>query len=182
MNATLRLPKTTSVFLRAELDSLSISSFFVAHGNERRLGPWMRSYALNPRNDNFEPRFHLSATRSFLGFGLALHFAQGEIMSQLHSSPRRRTPVRLLSGYSRVLAAFLLTLVAPGTFAQVTHVSNPYAGATVYASPDYVTEVNTAIAAEPAGSTLANQMAVVGNTPTFHLAGPHRGNCGRLSE
>jgi cellulose 1,4-beta-cellobiosidase len=49
----------------------------------------------------------------------------------------------------------------------VTHVANPYAGATVYASPDYVTEVNTAIATEPAGSTLAQQMAVVGNTPTF---------------
>jgi cellulose 1,4-beta-cellobiosidase len=55
----------------------------------------------------------------------------------------------------------------PGAFAQVTHVANPYAGATVYASPDYTTEVATAVATEPTGSALANQMTVVGKTPTF---------------
>jgi cellulose 1,4-beta-cellobiosidase len=55
----------------------------------------------------------------------------------------------------------------PGAFAQVTHVANPYASATVYASPDYTAEVATAIATEPAGSALANQMTVVGKTPTF---------------
>jgi cellulose 1,4-beta-cellobiosidase len=54
----------------------------------------------------------------------------------------------------------------PGAFAQ-THVANPYVGATVYASPDYKAEVATAVATETAGSALANQMTVVGNTPTF---------------
>jgi cellulose 1,4-beta-cellobiosidase len=88
-------------------------------------------------------------------------------MSQHLNSSRGQTRVRQLSGYIGVLVALSLTLVVPGAFAQVTHVSNPYVGATVYASPDYVTEVNSAIAAEPAGSALANQMAVVGNTPTF---------------
>jgi cellulose 1,4-beta-cellobiosidase len=37
----------------------------------------------------------------------------------------------------------------------------------VYVSPDWTKEVGTAVAAESAGSTLAEQMAVVGNTPTF---------------
>jgi len=37
----------------------------------------------------------------------------------------------------------------------------------VYVSPDWTNEVGTAVATEPAGSTLASQMAVVGNTPTF---------------
>jgi cellulose 1,4-beta-cellobiosidase len=55
----------------------------------------------------------------------------------------------------------------PSAFAQVTHVANPYAGATVYASPDYTAEVATAIATETPGSPLANQMTVVGKTPTF---------------
>jgi cellulase/cellobiase CelA1 len=63
-----------------------------------------------------------------------------------------------------VLAAFLLTLVTPDAFAQVTHVSNPYVGATVYASPDYVTEVQSATTANP---SWASQIAIVGNTPTF---------------
>jgi cellulase/cellobiase CelA1 len=58
-------------------------------------------------------------------------------------------------------------MILPGAFAQVTHVANPYAGATVYASPDYTTEVATAVATETAGSALANQMTVVGKTPTF---------------
>jgi cellulose 1,4-beta-cellobiosidase len=56
--------------------------------------------------------------------------------------------------------------VASSASAQ-THVSNPYVGAKVYVSPDWTTEVGTAVATEPAGSTLAEQMAVVGNTPTF---------------
>jgi cellulose 1,4-beta-cellobiosidase len=37
----------------------------------------------------------------------------------------------------------------------------------VYASPDYANEVATAVATETAGSPLANQMTVVGKTPTF---------------
>jgi hypothetical protein len=40
-------------------------------------------------------------------------------MSQLHNSPRRRTPVRRLSGYLTVLAALLLTMIAPLSEAQV---------------------------------------------------------------
>ena len=88
-------------------------------------------------------------------------------MYQQFSSPCGRASARTLNGYFAVLAISLLTLVAPGAFAQVTHVSNPYAGATVYASPDYTTEVAAAVATEPAGSALANQMTVVGKTPTF---------------
>ena len=87
-------------------------------------------------------------------------------MSQYHNSSRGRIHVRRLSGYFTVLAALFLTLVAPGVFAQ-THVANPYVGAKVYVSPDWTTEVGTAVATEPAGSTLAQQMSVVGNTPTF---------------
>jgi cellulose 1,4-beta-cellobiosidase len=66
-----------------------------------------------------------------------------------------------------VLAAVFLTLLTAAATAQVTHVTNPYVGATVYVSPDYATEVGTAIASEPAGSTLAKQMAVVATYPTF---------------
>ena len=81
---------------------------------------------------------------------------------QGRDSVRRLSGVRLL-----VLVILFLTMVAPGAFAQVTHVTNPYVGATVYVSPDYAAEVNTAIATEPAGSTLANQMSVVATYPTF---------------
>ncbi|MGO9316896.1 MAG: glycoside hydrolase family 6 protein [Terracidiphilus sp.] len=88
-------------------------------------------------------------------------------MFQQFNPPCGRASARRLSGYLGVFAVLLLTLVVPGAFAQVTHVSNPYAGATVYASPDYTTEVATAVATEPAGSALANQMTVVGKTPTF---------------
>jgi len=87
-------------------------------------------------------------------------------MSQQSTPPCGREYVRLLSGYFTVLAILLLTMIAPGAFAQ-THVANPYVGATVYVSPDWTKEVGTAVAAEPSGSTLAQQMAVVGNTPTF---------------
>jgi cellulose 1,4-beta-cellobiosidase len=72
-----------------------------------------------------------------------------------------------LSGYFQGLAAFFLTLLASSASAQVTHVTNPYLGATVYVSPDYAAEVGTAIAAQPAGSTLAKQMSVVATYPTF---------------
>ncbi len=62
-----------------------------------------------------------------------------------------------------VVSTFAFTL--PAAFAQ--HVSNPYSGATVYVSPDWTNEVGTAVATEPAGSALANQMTIVGKTPTF---------------
>jgi len=70
------------------------------------------------------------------------------------------------SSRSRVvaLAVICLTIVAPRAFAQ--HVTNPYAGASQYLNPDYTSEVNTAIAAQAAGSTLAKQMAVVETYPT----------------
>ncbi len=87
-------------------------------------------------------------------------------MSQQFHPPCGRACAHRFSGYFNVLAALLLTLVAPGAFAQ-THVANPYVGAMVYASPDYTTEVATAVATETAGSALANQMTVVGKTPTF---------------
>ncbi len=87
-------------------------------------------------------------------------------MSQQFHPPCGRACAHRFSGYFNVLAVLLLTLVAPGAFAQ-THVANPYVGAMVYASPDYTTEVATAVATETAGSALANQMTVVGKTPTF---------------
>jgi cellulose 1,4-beta-cellobiosidase len=88
-------------------------------------------------------------------------------MFQELNLPCRRACARQLSGYIAVLAALLTIVVAPTAFGQVTHVSNPFSGATVYLNPDYSTEVKTAIAAEPAGSTLAEQMAVVETYPTF---------------
>ena len=63
-----------------------------------------------------------------------------------------------------MFAMLLLMLAAPEAYA--THVTNPYSGATQYVNPDYKTEVNTAIAAETAGSTLAKKMAVVETYPT----------------
>jgi cellulose 1,4-beta-cellobiosidase len=62
------------------------------------------------------------------------------------------------------LALLLLAIDVPVALAQ--HVVNPFAGATVYVNPDYTNEVNVAVAAQPAGSTLAKQMAVVATYPT----------------
>lgn len=62
------------------------------------------------------------------------------------------------------LITLCVTVLAPTTYAQ--HVANPYAGATQYLNPDYTAEVNTAIAAQTSGSTLAQQMAVVKTYPT----------------
>ena len=64
-----------------------------------------------------------------------------------------------------VLVVSTLAFTLPAAYAQ--HVSNPYSGATVYVSPDWTNEVGTAVATEPAGSALANQMTIVGKTPTF---------------
>ncbi len=64
-----------------------------------------------------------------------------------------------------VLVISTLAFALPAAFAQ--HVANPYSGATVYVSPDWTNEVGTAVATEPAGSALANQMTIVGKTPTF---------------
>src|ERR1035441_114800 len=86
-------------------------------------------------------------------------------MSQQFNSSCGRARAHKLSVCFTVLAALLLTLVAPVAFAQ-THVANPYVGAMVYASPDYTTEVAAAVATETAGSALANKMTVVEKPPT----------------
>jgi hypothetical protein len=61
------------------------------------------------------------------------------------SSTHGRAFTRKLSEYCMALAALLLTLVTPGIFAQVTHVSNPYEGAVGYVSSNYAKEVASAI-------------------------------------
>jgi cellulase/cellobiase CelA1 len=71
------------------------------------------------------------------------------------------------------LAALLLTLVTPGIFAQVTHVSNPYEGAVGYVSSDYAKEVASAIAVTSSSATnpsypsynLQEQMETVAHQP-----------------
>jgi len=86
---------------------------------------------------------------------------------------------------SLVLALSTLALTVPAAVAQ--HVANPYVGATVYVSPDWTNEVGTAIATETAGSAIANQMTIVGNTPVFvwmdHIGAIYGGAAanGRLS-
>ena len=87
-------------------------------------------------------------------------------MSQQSTPLCGRKCARLMSRCFTALAILLLTICTPSAIAQ-THVANPFVGAKVYVNPDYTNEVATAIATEPAGSTLAGQMAVVGNTPTF---------------
>ena len=89
-------------------------------------------------------------------------------MSQPFNSSCRWAVARLLSGYVSVLVALLLLSGnSPCGFAQVTHVTNPFAGATVYLNPDFSSEIDTAIASQTSGSTLAQQMAVVKTYPTF---------------
>jgi cellulose 1,4-beta-cellobiosidase len=74
---------------------------------------------------------------------------------------------RFDSRLALLFASFIFALLAPGAFAAtVQHVTNPYANAVNYLNPDYTAEVQTAIAAQPAGSTLAKQMAVAATYPT----------------
>ncbi|MGA2888645.1 MAG: glycoside hydrolase family 6 protein [Terracidiphilus sp.] len=87
-----------------------------------------------------------------------------------------------MTGYFAVFA-LLLVLLTTNAYAQ--HVANPFVGATQYLNPDYTSEVNSAIATVPAGSTLAQQMATVATYPTAvwmdhmgAIAGP---NSGRLT-
>jgi hypothetical protein len=98
-------------------------------------------------------------------------------MSQLFNARYGREYSRKLSGHFTELAALSITFLVSSASAQVTHVTNPYAGATVYASPDYTAEVRTAVATEPAGSELANQNGCSGKYPDIRLAGPHRSHC-----
>jgi cellulose 1,4-beta-cellobiosidase len=82
-----------------------------------------------------------------------------------HPSLRHGRVSQLDSRIALLLVALILLLAAPGAFAQtVTHVTNPFAGATFYVNPDWTNEVKTASAAQ--SGTLANQMAVVGTYPT----------------
>ena len=83
------------------------------------------------------------------------------LANRLRPAIVRGQPCRFFSIW---LATLFLALGVPAAFAQ--HVANPFAGATVYVNPDYTKEVNSAVATLPAGSTLANQMAVVATYPT----------------
>ncbi len=85
-------------------------------------------------------------------------------MRRPRSLPRPQLPSRQLSVCSTLLTLLFLNLVAGRASAQ--HVANPFVGATQYVNPDYATEVKAAIAAQPAGSSLASQMAVVATYPT----------------
>lgn len=71
------------------------------------------------------------------------------------------------SEYLAFVIFLLCACTALRVFSQVTHVTNPFAGATVYLNPDYTAEVDTAIAAQTSGSSLAAQMAIVKTYPTF---------------
>lgn len=88
-------------------------------------------------------------------------------MAQQSNFPCRWNCTHLSCGYFIVLAVLLLLCTAPCAFTQVTHVTNPFGGATQYVNPDYVSEVDTAIASQSSGSTIAAQMAVVKTYPTF---------------
>ncbi|HEY1256400.1 MAG TPA: glycoside hydrolase family 6 protein, partial [Terracidiphilus sp.] len=84
-------------------------------------------------------------------------------MSQQYNSSHGRARARRLSEFLALLAVTLLTILAPGAFAQ-THVANPFAGAKWYVSPDYATEVAAAAATEP---SLAGAINTVGQQPTY---------------
>jgi len=84
-----------------------------------------------------------------------------------HPSQGHARATQFDSRLALLFALVILLLAAPGAFAQtVTHVTNPFAGATFYVNPDWTNEVKTASAAQPGGSALAQQMAVVGTYPT----------------
>ncbi|MGD0831850.1 MAG: glycoside hydrolase family 6 protein, partial [Terracidiphilus sp.] len=78
----------------------------------------------------------------------------------------RQARLRPMSAFFSLLALLLIILALPGASAQVTHVANPFVGATQYVSPDYASEVDAVIATETPGSTLAQQMSVVAKYPT----------------
>lgn len=86
---------------------------------------------------------------------------------QRRSFRKRALTEKFASPIAAVCALFTLILSSPGAFAQtVQHVTNPYQGAINYVNPDYTAEVQTAIAAQSAGSTLAAQMAFAATFPT----------------
>jgi len=78
--------------------------------------------------------------------------------------PRRRTRVRLLSGYFTVLAALLLTLLAPSASAQ--QVTNPYAGAIGFVDPYFAQLVADEATNQSGNPTLQQQMYTVENQST----------------
>jgi len=83
-------------------------------------------------------------------------------MSERFTRSFGRVRTSLLSGYLMVLAVLLLTLLAPGAFAQ--HVANPYAGATGFVDPYFAQQV-AAEAANQSGPT-QQQMYTVENQST----------------
>jgi cellulose 1,4-beta-cellobiosidase len=84
-----------------------------------------------------------------------------------HPSRKLARVSQLDNRIALLFVLLILSLVAPGAFAQtVTHVTNPFAGASFYVNPDWTNEVKTASAAQPAGGALSQQMAVVGTYPT----------------
>lgn len=92
---------------------------------------------------------------------------------------------RRFSAYLAISVLLLsISVLVPQIYAQ--HVTNPYAGATQYLNPDYTAEVNSAVAAQPSGSTLAKQMSVVATYPTAvwldHIGAIYGGaaNSGRI--
>jgi len=70
------------------------------------------------------------------------------------------------SRIAHLFALFIFVLIAPGAFAQVTHVTNPYAGAVNYLNPDYTGEIKSAIADPSTTATQAAQMVTLETYPT----------------
>lgn len=87
------------------------------------------------------------------------------LQSHLFCKPGRSGDFDGRSLFLLTLLTFLL--ITQAAWSQtIQHVTNPYPGAVNYLNPDYTAEVQTAIAAQPAGSTLVTQMAVTTTYPT----------------
>ncbi len=84
-------------------------------------------------------------------------------MSQQYNSSHGRARARRLSGFLALLAVMLLTILAPGAFAQ-THVANPYSGARCTLAR--TTPLKSPPRQQPS-LQLAGQMATVAKQPTF---------------
>ena len=66
---------------------------------------------------------------------------------------------------THAVLAFMGVAIPSAAYAQ-THVDNAFAGATVYASPDYAAKVQTSIA-QTTDASLRSKMQIVAQTPTF---------------
>jgi cellulose 1,4-beta-cellobiosidase len=86
--------------------------------------------------------------------------------SKLHRAPLARS---LVVTASMVAAAVPTVVIAQAAHATTAHLSDPYAGATVFLDPQYVDEVESSYnATVRANPTLAARMATVATYPTFH--------------